>query len=227
MQRTLMFNMIWMDLTPTSINTYEVRQAKDSPWFTLQATIHWRLDQSIHVDSGSTPGTHGACLPDRNIALATHLFGCSCQKGARSGQQVMKIEQDKSKCRYFKDSSLFLHLYMSKTMPWTCFRMVWVWVLWHITIRPVRVTWMSSPPLVRHVSDLQTYSWGEYPNSWMVFVRENPKKWMMTGGTPKNGNPHLVHVGTSGASCQKKAWPSTIRDTSWSCWTLAAWLFLS
>ena len=27
-------------------------------------------------------------------------------------------------------------------------------------------------------------SWG-YPNSWMVFVRENPNlKWMRTGGTP-------------------------------------------
>ena len=29
------------------------------------------------------------------------------------------------------------------------------------------------------------YSHGGTPNSWMVYVRENPTKiWMMTGGTP-------------------------------------------
>ena len=35
--------------------------------------------------------------------------------------------------------------------------------------------------------------WG-YPNSWMVFVRENPhrSKWMLTRGTPILGNPHTA-----------------------------------
>ena len=31
-----------------------------------------------------------------------------------------------------------------------------------------------------------------FPNSWMVFVWENPiYKWMMTGGTPNLGNTHI------------------------------------
>ena len=34
-------------------------------------------------------------------------------------------------------------------------------------------------------------SWG-YPNSWMVYFRENANlKWMMTGGTPIYENPHV------------------------------------
>ena len=33
-----------------------------------------------------------------------------------------------------------------------------------------------------------------YPNSWMVFVMENPNlKWMMTGGTPVLGNPNMAY----------------------------------
>ena len=36
-----------------------------------------------------------------------------------------------------------------------------------------------------------------YPNSWMVFVRENPKvKWMMTLGTPISGNLQMMHPST-------------------------------
>ena len=34
---------------------------------------------------------------------------------------------------------------------------------------------------------------GVYPHSWMVYVMENPNpKWMMTGGTPVYGNPHII-----------------------------------
>ena len=30
------------------------------------------------------------------------------------------------------------------------------------------------------------------PNSWMIYFMENPRiTWMMTGGTPISGNPHI------------------------------------
>ena len=36
---------------------------------------------------------------------------------------------------------------------------------------------------------------GGTPNSWMVFVMENPdKKWMMTRGMPLYGNPHIMFI---------------------------------
>ena len=49
--------------------------------------------------------------------------------------------------------------------------------------------------------DLSLWLYGGFlkigvPQSWMVFVRENPmNKWMRTGGTPswRNGNLHVVH----------------------------------
>jgi hypothetical protein len=51
------------------------------------------------------------------------------------------------------------------------------------------VGWLRSDMMIQYGG---FHTWG-YPNSWMVFVRENPiYKWMMTGGTPILGNPHIA-----------------------------------
>ena len=50
------------------------------------------------------------------------------------------------------------------------------------------VGWLRSDMMIQYGG---FHTWG-YPNSWMVFVRENPiYKWMMTGGTPILPNPQI------------------------------------
>ena len=54
-----------------------------------------------------------------------------------------------------------------------------------------RDLWLMGGTILGNITWWFPQSWG-YPNSWMVFVRENPDlKWMMNRGSPILGNPHI------------------------------------
>ena len=56
---------------------------------------------------------------------------------------------------------------------------------------PVDATWVVAATGVLKDVGLSIVM-GGYPNSWMVFVRENPNlKWMITRGSPISGNHHM------------------------------------